>query len=83
VFGPNEYHKAEMMSLVAKNHARIAASETVRLFKSHRPGIADGEQTRDFVYVKDCVRVALWLWRHARESGIYNVGSGAARASAR
>jgi ADP-L-glycero-D-manno-heptose 6-epimerase len=79
VFGPNEYHKAEMMSLVAKNHARIATGEPVRLFKSHRAGIADGEQQRDFVYVKDCAAAVLWLWRHARDSGIYNIGSGAAR----
>ena len=79
VFGPNEYHKAEMMSLVAKNHAKIAAGETIRLFKSHRPGIADGDQSRDFVYVKDCVEAALWLWRQATESGIYNIGSGTAR----
>ncbi len=79
VFGPNEYHKAEMMSLVAKNYAKILAGETIRLFKSHRPGIADGDQKRDFVYVKDCVEAVLWLWRHARESGIYNIGSGAAR----
>ena len=79
VFGPNEYHKAEMMSLVAKNYARIAAGETIRLFRSHRAGIADGEQQRDFVYVKDCVAVMLWLWRQAPESGIYNLGTGAAR----
>jgi ADP-L-glycero-D-manno-heptose 6-epimerase len=79
VFGPNEYHKAEMMSLVAKNHAKIAAGEPIRLFKSHRPGIADGEQTRDFVYVKDCIAAVLWLWRQAKESGIYNIGTGAAR----
>jgi ADP-L-glycero-D-manno-heptose 6-epimerase len=79
VFGPNEYHKAEMMSLVAKNYAKIAAGEMIRLFKSHRPGIADGDQKRDFVYVKDCVAALLWLWRHAKESGIYNIGSGEAR----
>ena len=79
VFGPNEYHKGEMMSLVAKNYAKIAAGETIRLFQSHRPGIADGEQRRDFVYVKDCVAVMLWLWRQARGSGIYNLGSGEAR----
>jgi ADP-L-glycero-D-manno-heptose 6-epimerase len=79
VFGPNEYHKADMMSLVAKNYAKIAAGETIRLFKSHRPGIADGDQQRDFVYVKDCVDAMLWLWRQSRESGIFNIGSGAAR----
>ena len=79
VFGPNEYHKAEMTSLVAKNYAKVAAGETIRLFKSHRPGIADGDQRRDFVYVKDCVSAILWLWRNARENGIYNIGSGTAR----
>jgi ADP-L-glycero-D-manno-heptose 6-epimerase len=79
VFGPNEHHKGEMMSLVAKNYAKIASGETIRLFKSHRPGVADGEQRRDFVYVKDCVAVMLWLWRQARGSGIYNLGTGKAR----
>ena len=79
VFGPNEYHKGFMASLVAKNHPKITAGETIQLFKSHRSGIADGDQKRDFVYVKDCADVVLWLWRHARESGIYNIGSGTAR----
>jgi len=79
VFGPNEYHKAEMMSLVAKNYAKVAAGETIRLFKSHRPGIADGDQKRDFIYVKDCVEALLWLWRNAKDSGVYNIGSGTAR----
>ena len=79
VFGPNEYHKGFMTSLVAKNYPKIAAGEPIRLFKSHRPGIADGDQKRDFVYVKDCVAAVLWLWRHARESGVYNIGSGTAR----
>jgi ADP-L-glycero-D-manno-heptose 6-epimerase len=81
VFGPNEYHKAEMMSLVAKNHAKVLAGEPITLFRSHRPDFADGEQTRDFVYVKDCAAVMLWLWRETRAeiSGIYNVGTGEAR----
>ena len=79
VFGPNEYHKGEMMSLVAKNHARVAAGETVRLFKSYRPDFADGAQRRDFVYVKDCAAAMPFLWQHARASGVVNVGSGAAR----
>jgi ADP-L-glycero-D-manno-heptose 6-epimerase len=78
VFGPNEYHKGEMMSLVAKNHAKLAAGEPIRLFKSHRPGIADGEQSRDFIYVKDCAAAMLWLWRQKPASGIYNLGTGAA-----
>ena len=82
VFGPNEYHKGEMMSLVVKNWRRIAAGETVRLFKSHRPDYADGEQRRDFVYVKDCAAAMLWLWRRgpgAGIDGIYNLGTGTAR----
>ena len=82
VFGPNEYHKGDMMSLVAKNYGRIAAGETIRLFKSHRPDCRDGEQLRDFVYVKDCTAAMLWLWRQVRQdnsSGIYNLGTGQAR----
>src|SRR3984957_8213680 len=79
VFGPNEYHKGDMTSLVAKNYAKVAAGEAIRPFKSHRPGIADGDQQRDFVYVEDCVDAVLWLWRNAKDSGIYNIGSGAAR----
>jgi ADP-L-glycero-D-manno-heptose 6-epimerase len=82
VFGPNEYHKGEMMSLVVKNYRDVAAGRTIRLFKSHRPDYADGEQRRDFVYVKDCAAVMLWLWRQsagANISGIYNLGSGEAR----
>jgi ADP-L-glycero-D-manno-heptose 6-epimerase len=82
VFGPNEYHKGEMMSLVVKNHPRVLAGETIRLFKSYRPEYADGEQLRDFVYVKDCVAVMLWLSRQAPGApigGIYNLGTGEAR----
>jgi ADP-L-glycero-D-manno-heptose 6-epimerase len=82
VFGPNEHHKGDMTSLVVKNYPRILAGETVQLFRSHRPDFADGEQTRDFVYVKDCAAVMLWLWRQATRaeiSGIYNLGTGQAR----
>src|SRR5204863_184464 len=79
VFGPNEYHKGDMMSLVAKNYARVAAAEPIRLFKSHRPDYRDGEQLRDFVYVKDCAAAMLWLWRQGRDSGVYNLGTGEAR----
>jgi ADP-L-glycero-D-manno-heptose 6-epimerase len=79
VFGPNEYHKGEMMSLVAKNYPRIAAGESIRLFKSQRPDVRDGEQRRDFVYVKDCAAVMLWLWRYCRINGVYNFGTGQAR----
>jgi ADP-L-glycero-D-manno-heptose 6-epimerase len=79
VFGPNEYHKGDMMSLVVKNYRRVAAGETVQLFRSHRPDYRDGEQLRDFVYVKDCAAAMLWLWRRRGDSGIYNLGTGAAR----
>jgi ADP-L-glycero-D-manno-heptose 6-epimerase len=79
VFGPNEYHKGNMMSLVAKNYGRIAAGEPIRLFRSQRPDFRDGEQRRDFVYVKDCAAVMLWLWRNCRSNGVYNLGTGQAR----
>jgi ADP-L-glycero-D-manno-heptose 6-epimerase len=79
VFGPNEYHKGDMMSLVAKNYRKITAGETVHLFKSHRPDIADGEQCRDFVYVKDCAEIMLWLLDHGGESGLFNLGTGRAQ----
>src|SRR6516162_11747355 len=61
VFGPNEYHKGEMMSLVAKRFDEAKAGKPIRLFKSHRAGIADGEQKRDFIYVEDAIAVVRWL----------------------
>ena len=85
VYGPNESHKGEMRSLVSKNTPRIAAGEPVRLFKSYLQGFADGEQLRDFIYVKDCTRVMLWLAgqtsvdRKTSVNGIYNLGTGQAR----
>ncbi len=79
VYGPNEQHKGDMKSVVAKNFAVVQADQVVRLFKSHRPEYEDGGQLRDFVYVKDCVSVALWLASGAAPSGLYNVGSGVAR----
>jgi ADP-L-glycero-D-manno-heptose 6-epimerase len=78
VFGPNEYHKGEMMSLVAKRFGDAKAAKPVRLFKSHRDGIADGGQRRDFIYVDDAVAVVLWFLEHPRVSGIFNVGTGVA-----
>src|SRR5215472_12564212 len=77
--GLKEYHKGDMMSLVAKNYRRIAAGEPIRLFKSHRHDYADGEQCRDFIYVKDCAAVMLCLLQSTTDSGIFNVGSGQAR----
>ena len=79
VFGPNEYHKGEMMSLVAKRFDEAKAGKTVRLFKSHRPGIADGDQRRDFIYVDDAIAVVRWLVETPAVSGIFNVGTGVAR----
>lgn len=81
-YGPNEYHKGEMMSVVAKNHTIAASGGRVHLFKSHRPDYADGGQLRDFVYVRDCVDVVLWLLNHPAVNGIFNVGSGQARSFA-
>lgn len=79
VFGPNEYHKGEMMSLVAKRFDDARHGRTVRLFKSHRDGIADGDQRRDFIYVEDAVAVLRWFLETPRVSGLFNVGTGEAR----
>jgi len=79
VFGPNEYHKGEMMSLVAKRFDEAKAGQPIRLFKSHRSGIADGEQKRDFIYVDDAIAVVRWLIETPAVSGIFNVGTGVAR----
>jgi len=79
VFGPNEYHKGEMMSLIAKRFDDAKAGKPVQLFKSYRQGIADGEQKRDFIYVDDAVAVVRWLLDTPTVSGIFNVGTGAAR----
>jgi ADP-L-glycero-D-manno-heptose 6-epimerase len=79
VFGPNEYHKGEMMSLVAKRFDDVKAGKAIQLFKSHRAGIADGEQQRDFIYVDDAVAVVRWLLATPAVSGIFNVGTGQAR----
>src|ERR1700704_1884194 len=79
VFGPNEYHKGEMMSLVAKRFDEAKTGKPVRLFKSHRDGVGDGEQKRDFIYVDDAVAVVRWLVETPSVSGIFNVGTGVAR----
>ncbi len=78
VFGPNEYHKGEMMSLVAKRFDDAKAGRPVVLFKSHRDGIADGDQRRDFIWVEDAVSVVRWLLDTPKVSGIFNVGTGQA-----
>ena len=79
VFGPNEYHKGAMMSLVAKTFDDAKAGKPIRLFKSHRAGIADGEQKRDFIYVDDAVAVVRWMLETPSVCGVFNVGTGAAR----
>ena len=79
VFGPNEYHKGGMMSVLARRFDDIKAGRTVQLFKSHRDGTADGDQRRDFIYVDDAVRVMMWLLATPAVSGIFNVGTGKAR----
>lgn len=79
VFGPQEYHKGEMRSVVVKAFEQIVSTGSVSLFKSYRPEFADGEQKRDFVYVKDCADVVVWLLTHPQVNGIFNVGTGQAR----
>lgn len=79
VFGPNEYHKGAMMSVLARRFDDIRAGHVVQLFKSHKAGIADGDQRRDFIYVDDVVRVIMWLLATPSVSGLFNVGTGTAR----
>jgi ADP-L-glycero-D-manno-heptose 6-epimerase len=79
VYGPNEYHKARMASVVFHKFHETRGGGPARLFRSDRAGIADGEQQRDFVHVDDCVAVMLWLLDNPRVSGLFNVGSGTAR----
>lgn len=79
VYGPNEYHKGRMASVIFHSFNQIESSGRMKLFRSHRPDYKDGEQMRDFVYVKDVTSVCLFLMRHRKDSGIYNLGSGKAR----
>jgi ADP-L-glycero-D-manno-heptose 6-epimerase len=79
VFGPNEYHKGTMASVLARRFDDIRGGRSVQLFKSHRDGIADGDQRRDFIYVDDVVRVIAWLLSRRSVSGLFNVGTGQAR----
>lgn len=78
VYGPNEYHKGHMASVLAKVFDGAKAGQPVRLFKSHRDGIADGEQRRDFIYVDDAVAVLRWVLDTSSANGIFNVGTGKA-----
>ncbi|NJB67028.1 ADP-L-glycero-D-manno-heptose 6-epimerase [Desulfobaculum xiamenense] len=79
VFGPNEYHKGDMMSVICKAHRQIRDNGFMSLFRSGRPDYADGGQMRDFVYVKDCVDVMWWLLQNPQVNGIFNLGTGTAR----
>lgn len=79
VYGPNEGHKGSMMSVVAKTHARLAGGERAVLFRSHHPEYTDGGQSRDFVWVGDCVAMMLWLLDSPDVNGLFNCGSGKAR----
>lgn len=79
VYGPNEDHKADMRSLVHKSFAQVKKEGVIRLFKSYRPDYQDGEQKRDFLYVKDAVAMTLHLAASKKAGGLYNIGSGAAR----
>lgn len=79
VYGPNEYHKGRMASVIFHAYNQIQKTGSMKLFRSHRPDFRDGEQLRDFVYVKDVCDVCLFLLNHRKNSGIYNLGSGKAR----
>ncbi len=79
VYGPNEYHKGRMASVIMHAFNQIQDTGLVKLFRSHNPDYKDGEQLRDFVYVKDLIDVCYFLLHHRKDSGIYNLGSGKAR----
>ena len=79
VFGPNEYHKGDMMSFVVKAFEQIRTTGKVRLFKSYQPEYADGEQVRDFLYVKDAVNMTLFFFDNPYINGIFNIGTGETR----
>lgn len=79
VYGPNEYHKGRMASVIFHAFNQISNTKAMKLFRSHNPNFANGGQMRDFVYVKDVVEVLYFLMHHRKNSGIYNLGSGKAR----
>ncbi|MFZ9160687.1 MAG: ADP-glyceromanno-heptose 6-epimerase [Aquirufa sp.] len=79
VYGPNEYHKGRMASVIWHAYQQITKNGTLKLFKSHRRDFKDGEQMRDFIYVKDLIDVCIFLMEHRKNSGIYNLGTGKAR----
>lgn len=79
VYGPNEFHKARMASVIFHAHKQIIETGRVKLFRSHNPDYKDGEQLRDFIYVKDLANVCLFLMKNQNHSGVYNLGTGQAR----
>lgn len=79
VYGPNEYHKGRMASVVYHAYNQIKQNGFVKLFRSHHPDYKDGEQIRDFIYVKDVIAVCLWLMQNQPDNGLYNIGSGTGR----
>ncbi len=79
VFGPNEYHKGDMRSVINKSYAGVRDRGVMKLFKSHRPEYADGEQKRDFIYIKDALEMTLFFLDHPEANGIFNIGTGVAR----
>lgn len=79
VYGPNEYHKGRMASVIFHAFNQIQETGKVKLFRSHNLNYKDGEQLRDFIYVKDVAKICLWFLRTRKNSGIYNLGSGRAR----
>ncbi|MEI6692806.1 MAG: ADP-glyceromanno-heptose 6-epimerase [Chlorobium sp.] len=79
VYGPNEYHKGDMSSVVYKAFHQIHEKESLSLFESHRSDYLDGEQLRDFIYVRDCTKIMVWLLENPSVAGLFNVGTGRAR----
>lgn len=79
VYGPNEYHKGRMASVIFHSEKQIRETGKVKLFRSHRPDFEDGKQLRDFIYVKDVAAVLIWFMKNQPQSGIYNLGTGKAR----
>lgn len=79
VYGPNEFHKDEMRSIVLKIFEQVKSKKSIKLFKSHNKNYKDGEQLRDFIYVKDVVRVISWFINNPNKNGLFNVGSGLPR----
>ena len=79
VYGPNEYHKGRMASVIFHAYNQIKSTAKLKLFRSHRDDVKDGEQKRDFIYVKDVIDVCYFLYKNRPASGLYNVGTGEAR----